>query len=105
MWSINARIKTDAEYCTHLAVNFGRNAEIGQGENYHQEAGQARNGVDLSKGEIQTRETQSKALIVTYPYRPSIALMSSENIPLVVKIGEELPAASWKMIEYVIFFQ
>jgi hypothetical protein len=57
--------KVDAKYCTHLAVNFGRKAEIDHGKNYDREAGQARNGVDLSKrrsGQIQTRETQSMTL-------------------------------------------
>jgi hypothetical protein len=50
LWPVNARKKADAEYCTHLAVNFGRNAEIDHGKNYDREAGQARNGVDLSRG-------------------------------------------------------
>jgi len=50
LWSVNGRKRADAEYCTDLAVNFGRNAEIDQGKNYDREAGQARNGVDLSKG-------------------------------------------------------
>ncbi len=62
LWPINARKKVDAEYCTHLAVNWGRNVEINQGKNYDGEAGQARNGVKLSRASIQTRETQSKAL-------------------------------------------
>jgi len=43
LWPINARKKVDAEYCTHLAVNWGRNVEINQGKNYDGEAGQARN--------------------------------------------------------------
>jgi hypothetical protein len=50
LWLVNARKKADAEYCTHLAVNFRRIAEIDQGKNYDREAGQARNRVDLSKG-------------------------------------------------------
>jgi hypothetical protein len=63
LWAVNARNeKVDEEYCTHLAVNFGRNTEIDQGKNYDREARQARNGVDLSKRQIQTRETQSKTL-------------------------------------------
>jgi len=63
-WPVNARKKADAELCTHLAVNFGRNAEIDQGKNYDPEAGQARQGVNLSKarGQIQTGGTQRKAL-------------------------------------------
>ncbi len=51
---VNARKKADAEYCTHLAVNFGRNVETDQDINYDREAGQARNCVNLSKGKIQT---------------------------------------------------
>ena len=63
LWPVNARKKADAEYCTHLAVNdVGCNAEIGHGENYGREAGQARNGVYLLRRETQTRETQSEAL-------------------------------------------
>jgi hypothetical protein len=62
LWPVNARKKADAEYCAHLAVDFGRKAEIEYGINYDREAGQARNGIDLSKGQIQTRESQSKAL-------------------------------------------
>lgn len=42
-----------------------------------------------------TEEIQSKA-IVTYPYRPSIGLASSDETPLVVKIGDELPAVNWE---------
>ncbi len=38
-------------------------------------------------------EVQSKA-IVTYPYRPSKGLTPSDETPLVVKIGDELPAVS-----------
>jgi len=41
LWPVNTRKKADAECCTHLAVNFGRNAEIDQGKNYDREAGQA----------------------------------------------------------------
>ena len=62
VWPVNRRKKADAEYCAHLAVDFGRTTEIDQGINYDHEAGQARNGVDLSKGQIQTKETQSKAV-------------------------------------------
>ena len=50
LWSVNARKKANAEYCAHLAVDWCRNAEIDQGKNDDREAGQARSGVDLSKG-------------------------------------------------------
>lgn len=90
--------KMDTEYCTHLAVNFGCNGEVNQGKTYGHEAGQAGNGVDLSKEQIQTIVRKLKVRpIVTYPYRPSIALTSSDDTPLVVKSGDELPPASWKM--------
>jgi len=46
--------KAEAGHCTHLAVNFGPDAEIDHGKNYSRKAGQARSGVDLSKGRIQT---------------------------------------------------
>lgn len=48
--------KGDAEYCAHLTVKFGCSTEIEKGKSYDHEAGKARKGVDLSKGEIQTRE-------------------------------------------------
>ncbi len=54
LWPVNARNKADVEYCTHLAVDFG-SAETDKSENYDREAGQARDGVNLSKGQIQTR--------------------------------------------------
>ena len=63
LWPINARKRAGTEYCTDLAVNFGRKAEIDQGKKYGREAGQARSGVDLTKGEIQTRKIQSNALL------------------------------------------
>jgi hypothetical protein len=54
LFLVNARKKADAEYCTHLAVNFGRDVETDQDINYDREAGQARHGINLSKGKIQT---------------------------------------------------
>ena len=45
----------------HLTVKFGLDAEIDQVKNYGRKSGQARNGVDLTKGQIQTKETQRKA--------------------------------------------
>ena len=61
LWPINGRkekIQNTALTVTHLAVNFGLDAEIDHGKNYGYEARQARNGVDLSTREeqIQTGE-------------------------------------------------
>jgi hypothetical protein len=33
-----------------------------------------------------------KAFVITHPNRPPVGLMSSDDTPLVVKTGEELPA-------------
>ena len=55
LWPVNARKRAGTEYCTDLAVDFGRKAEINQGKKYGREAGQARSGVDLTKGDIQFR--------------------------------------------------
>jgi hypothetical protein len=44
--------KVDVEYCTHLAINWGCTVEINQDKNYDREAGQACNGVNLSRGWI-----------------------------------------------------
>jgi hypothetical protein len=62
LWPVNARKRAGTGYCTDLAVDFGRKAEIDQRTTYGHEAGQARNGVDLTKGDIQTRVIQSKAV-------------------------------------------
>ncbi len=53
-------IIADTEYCTHLAVNWGQNAEMDKSNNYDREAGQARHRVNLSREWIQTMKTQSK---------------------------------------------
>ena len=87
--------EVEVKYPTHLAVNLGRNVERDQVKDYDREGGPARHQVDLWEEQIQT-EIRSKA-IVTYPYRPSIGLTSSDESPLVVKTGDELPAAG-KMI-------
>lgn len=83
------------KYPTHLAVNFRRNVERDQVKDHDREGGPARHQVDLWEDQDQT-EIRSKA-IVTYPYRPSIGLMSSDEPPLVVKTGDELPAVGKMM--------
>jgi hypothetical protein len=85
--------EVDAKYRAHLAVNFGRNVERDQVHDYDPEGGPARQKVDLWKEQIQTEAIQ-KLSIITYPYRPSIGLTSSDETPLVVKTGDELPAVS-----------
>jgi hypothetical protein len=42
----------DVEYRTHLAIHWGCIVETRQDENYDREAGQACNGVNLSRGWI-----------------------------------------------------
>jgi hypothetical protein len=51
MWPVNACKRAGTGYCTDLAVDFGRKVEIDQRTTYGHEAGQARSGVDLTKGE------------------------------------------------------
>jgi hypothetical protein len=80
--------------CTHLTVNWGRDIEIDQVKDYGHEGGEARNGVNLSRGLIRLEplgETQKK-----YPYCPSIWMVSSDDIPLILETGDELPAGSQK---------
>ena len=85
----------DAKYCTHFAVNFGLDVERNQVKDHDRERGPTRHKVYLwGRGTILTKDIRSKA-IVTYPHRPSIGLTSSDETPLVVKIGDELPAVSW----------
>ena len=41
--------KIDVEYCTNLAIDWGCAVEINQDKNYDRKAGQARNGINLSR--------------------------------------------------------
>jgi hypothetical protein len=49
---INVRKRVYVESCTHLAINWGCIEEIDQVKHYDREAGQARNGIKLSRGWI-----------------------------------------------------
>jgi hypothetical protein len=42
----------DAEHCTDLTVYLGRNIKSEQVSDYGREGGEARDGVNLSKGQI-----------------------------------------------------
>ena len=44
----------DGVHCIHLAVKWGPNAKSDQVHDYDHEGGEARKGVDLSTGQIQT---------------------------------------------------
>jgi hypothetical protein len=48
--------------------------------------------MDLDKG-----NSKEGPMIATYPYRPSIASFSSDDTPLEIESGEELPTAIWEM--------
>ena len=52
LWSINVCKKVDVEYCTNLAIDRGCSVEINQEQNCDHKAGQARNGVNLSRERI-----------------------------------------------------
>ena len=89
--------KVDAVHCIHLAVKRGRNEKGDHVQDYDHEGGKPRKGVNLSERQIQTKastgsENSKRGPIVTYPYCPPIALMSPDDIPLVVKTGSVLPA-------------
>ena len=51
-WPVNVREKkkVDVEYFTHLAIDWGCTVDINEDKNYDREAGQARDGVNLSRG-------------------------------------------------------
>jgi hypothetical protein len=93
--------KVDAVHCIHLAVKWRRNKKTDHVQDYDHEGGMSRKGVNLSKGQIHIRASAGSGNskwgpIVTYPYGPPIALMSPDEIPLVVKTGGVFPAVSWR---------
>jgi hypothetical protein len=86
----------DVEYRTHLAINWGCTEVINEGKNYDREAGQARSGINLLRGWIRLGKLKVRP-IVTYPYRPPVASMLSDDAPLEVKRGDELPTVIREM--------
>src|SRR5579863_1600011 len=82
---------------TYLAVVFGRNVQIDQAKYYVNESSHARDRIDLPK-EAEGKnfelcnETRKEMRLSTDHYRPAVRPTPSNDIPLVVKGGEELPA-------------
>ena len=77
-------------YYTHLTVNWGRHVHSGKANNQAHESGHACNGVNLPKEWINLKGTTWH--LSTYPYRPPVGETAPNNLPLVVKGVEELPA-------------
>lgn len=86
----------DAGRVTYLAVNRSRSVDIYQVKDYVQEAGNASEGVNLTKLLFSPHakggwESQ-KLPAVTDPNRPAVGSMTPDDIELVVEGCEELPA-------------
>ena len=76
----------------YLAIVSLCGVETDQGNYYIQESGQARNRVDLQKETGMATKRESKMFIITDQYCPAIGSTTSDDIPFIVKSGDELPA-------------
>jgi hypothetical protein len=76
----------------YLAIESLCGVETDQGNYYIQESGQARNRVDLQKETGMATKHESKMFIITNQYCPAIGSTTSDDIPFIVKGGDELPA-------------
>jgi hypothetical protein len=68
--------RVDGKYCTHLAINWRCTEEIDQGNNYDSKAGQARSGVNLSRGWIR----QGKLKVRSYDHVPILSIDSVDVV-------------------------
>jgi len=84
------------EDATYLAIEFCSRVHNDHGKYGTQESGQTRNGIDLPKGEIKLElwVEQQGRIVNTNPYRPAVGSTPSDDLPLIVKSDEELPARS-----------
>ena len=84
---------------TYLAVNWSHSINEDQGQDYGYKGGNAGKGVDLPKLLFSPRlqggrVRAQKQLADTDPYRPTIRTTPSDDIGLIGKGCEELPARS-----------
>lgn len=92
---------------THLTVVSSRHGDCLYIKYYRSKSGQACSRVNLP-GADQFRapgwgETQIIARITTYPYRPVVGATPSDDTPLVVKSGDELPTVGGVPSYYSIY--
>jgi len=94
---------TEVGHAAYLTVEGSQDVHTSQIKDYSNEGGHTCEGVDLYRdggGRVEKYGTAGKrrdareAHIITDPYRSLVGAMSSEDIPLVVKSGEELPTGS-----------
>ena len=81
---------------TYLAVVSGRKVKKDQAKYHLNESGHARDRIDLpkeAKGQL-CNETRKEIGLNIDHYRPAVRPTPSNDTPLVVKSGEELPARS-----------
>ena len=91
---------TEVGSAAYLTVEGSQNVDTSHVKDYSSEGGRTCEGVDLYHGDRGRVEKSSaagkrrnarEAHIITDPYRSLVWAMPSEDIPLVVKSGEELP--------------
>jgi len=90
-------------HAAYLTVDGSHDVDTSNVKNYSNEGGHTCEGVDLchdgrggqrKSGAAGKRRNAREADIITDPYRSLVRAMSSEDIPLVIKSGEELPTGS-----------
>jgi hypothetical protein len=94
LWLVSAQVYIGWTDMTYLAVESGRNIQNNQSKYHCYETGYPRNRVDLQR-KIRPEpcnEARKKRRLGTDDYRPAVRSTPSNNIPLVVKSGDELPA-------------
>jgi len=94
---------TEVGHAAYLTVDASRDVHTSHIKDYSNKGGHTREGVYLyrdGRGRVEKssaagkRRNAREARIITDPYRSLVRAMSSEDIPLVVKTGEELPTGS-----------
>jgi len=99
-WSEWGCVMTQVGHAAYLAVDTSQDVHTCQIKDYSNEGGHTCEGVYLYRdgggrveksGAAGKRRNAREAHITTDPYRLLVRTMSSEDIPLVVKSGEELP--------------
>jgi len=94
---------TEVGHAAYLTVDRGQDVHTSHIQDYSNEGGHTCEGVYLYRdggGRVEKssaagkRRNMREAHIITDPYRPLVRAMFSEDIPLVIKSGEELPTGS-----------
>jgi hypothetical protein len=84
-------------HVTYLAVDWGRSVNINQVEDRGQKGRHTSKGVELPRSQFSPKRQDGRGErmetpAVTNPYRPAIGPLPSDDIELIIKGREELPA-------------